>query len=100
MPNSFIPTRTEARTTTGWRPTAPARMRGWMTFWTTNQPTPMIASAGRRASGLVTAATITGGAQATKGPKNGIAIRMPEAVVVRAAYSSPRTMLQARAMRA
>ena len=58
----------------------------------------MIASAGRRASGLVTAATITGGAQATKGPKNGIAIRMPEAVVVRAAYSSPRTRLQARAI--
>ena len=85
MPKSFMPMSTEARTTTGCSPTAPARTRGWRMFWFTNQPTTMIASVGIRASGCVTAATITGGDQATNGPKKGIAIRTPAAAVVRAA---------------
>ena len=45
-------------------------------------------------------ATITGGAQDTNGPKNGIAISSPEAAVVTAMKSSPRSALVARAIAA
>ena len=52
---------TEPRTTTGWRPTASAMSRGWMTFMRTNQPTTMMIRTGRVASGLKKIATSTGG---------------------------------------
>ena len=35
------PMSTDPRTTIGWIPTAPCMSRGWRTFMTTNQPTPM-----------------------------------------------------------
>ena len=49
--------------------------RGWSTFITMNQPTPMSRTSAARASGLKIRATMTGGAQATNGPKNGIAMQ-------------------------
>ena len=54
-------------------------------FWLRNHPIPMIAIAGTRASGWVTAATMTGGDHATNGPKKGIAMRIPAVIVVIAA---------------
>ena len=63
-------------------PTACSMSRGWTTFITMNQPTPIANRAGRIASGLVKIATRTGGSHATKGPKNGIAIRTPLAALV------------------
>ena len=89
MPAIRPPMRTEPRTTIGWMPTAPCMIRGWRTFMTTNQPAPIRMSAGRTASGWRTRATMTGGAQDTNGPKNGIIWSSPAATEVRAASGRP-----------
>ena len=53
MPAIRPPMSTEPRTTIGWMPTAPCMIRGWSTFMTTSQPTPirMIAGSDRRRAG-------------------------------------------------
>ena len=62
---------------------------------TTNQPTNMIARAGRMSPGFVKTATMTGGVQDTNGPKKGIAMRIPAAAVVTPMSGSPRIALVA-----
>ena len=84
IPPTFEPMSTEPRTTIGWMPTASCMSRGWRTFMTMNQPTPMHAIVGRSASGRTTIATRTGGSHATNGPKNGMAMRTPAAAEVTA----------------
>ena len=76
-----------------------AMSRGWRMFMTTNQPTPRI-RVGRIGLGSVNTATMTGGAQDTNGPKNGIAISSPDAAVVTAMKSRPSSALVAIATRA
>ena len=99
-PAIFEPMITEARTTIGCSPTASAISRGWRTFITMNQPTIMIAKVGRIRPGWVKIATMTGGAQATNGPKKGMAINSPDAAVVTAMKSRPSRALVARAIAA
>ena len=60
---------------------------------TMNQPTPMATTAGNVASGLKRTAASTGGSHEMKGPKNGIAWRMPDADAVTGRKSRPRTRL-------
>ena len=81
-PATLDPISTLAKTTTGGMPTASAMTRGWTTFITTNQPIPIPTSAAGVAFGRLTKATSTGGTHATKGPKNGIAIRTPAVAVM------------------
>ena len=60
---------------------------------TSSQPMPIRMNA---ASGLpfgMRIATMTGGAQATNGPKNGIAMRTPDAAAVTPMYGIPRIQL-------
>src|SRR5215510_976932 len=75
-PWTLSPMITDSSTTTGWMPTESAITRGWMMFMTTNQPTSMMASIASTGASGVTAATTTGGAHDTNGPKNGIIWRM------------------------
>ena len=90
---------TEPRTTIGWIPTAPCMSRGWRTFITTNQPMPIRMSAGSSAPGTKKSATTTGGAHATNGPKNGIAMSTPATTEVRIAERQPEDGLVASATR-
>src|SRR3990170_4341386 len=78
MPASFAPMITEARTTSGWMPTVSAMMRGCMTFISASSARPMMARVSPTWSGAVRMATMTGGAQAKKGPKKGTAISTPD----------------------
>ena len=94
-----MPMRTEPRTTIGWMPTAPCMIRGCMMFMTTNQPTAIRAMVGSSASGWKSSATITGGAQATNGPKNGIAMSSPAATEDSATSGRPITTLVTSAIR-
>ena len=57
----------------------------------------MIRMAGTIWSGAVRAATMTGGIQATKGPKKGMAMSAPERTAEAAVYCRPRTSWQASA---
>ena len=57
MPAILEPMSTEPRTTMGWIPTAPAMTRGWSTFITRNQPTPITMIAGSVALGWTRIAT-------------------------------------------
>ena len=88
---------TETRTTTGWMPTVLAMTRGCTMFMVTNQPTAMTMMMGMSASGWVSMAATTGGAQETKGPKKGIIWKMATSAVVRGTKSMPSAMLPAAA---
>ena len=77
---------TDTRTTTGWMPTESAITRGWMMFMTTNQPTTMMTRIGQHLGAGVKAATTTGGAHDTNGPKNGIIWRMATMTAVAGQY--------------
>src|SRR3954466_15557321 len=93
MPATFDPMSTDPRTTIGWIPTACAMSRGWTTFMTRNQPTPIAIRAGSVASGFTRMATSTGGTHDTNGPKNGIAMSRPDAADVTPPYGSIRMTL-------
>ena len=67
--------------------------RGWMMFISTNQPTTMMIMVGSTASGTKNAATNTGGNHERKGPKNGMACRMPDEAAVTGMYGNPRSRL-------
>ena len=67
-------------------PTVPDITRGWTMFSSARTPMTMIRMAGTTWSGAVRAATMTGGIQATKGPKKGMAMSAPESTAEAAVY--------------
>ena len=65
--------------------------RGWTMFMTMNQPMPITINVGSATSGLVSTATMTGGAHETNGPKNGIDWRTPDSAADAGRKSSPKS---------
>ena len=91
MPAIRPPMRTEPRTTIGWMPTAPCMIRGWRTFITTNQPTPIRMIVGHDGVGLQDERDDDRRRPRHERPEERDHRRSPAATEVRAASGSPRS---------